>query len=150
VPVDIVECPHGSIMALQAEFNIHNYGQTAARLDLVRHTVRYWQGEESPKTLSTNPGAMISPGADFSLPLYAGDLIGDLARKYAAKELIVIDVEGDFTYVDQFGNSHTKRFGWLCQYTQVKSPFFHMEGLNDEDGWGQKPNRSDKKDAPVS
>ncbi len=137
VPDNIIECPHGDIMALQAEFDVHNYGQTAARIDLVRHTTRYWHGE-NPKTLTENPGAMISPGAKFRLRCYAGDLTGELAAKYATRSLIVIDVRGDMTYVDQFGNSHVKNFGWLCQYSQTRAPFFHMEGANDEADWGNK------------
>jgi hypothetical protein len=42
------------------------------------------------------------------------------------------------TYRDQFGNDHTKRFGWIGQFVSGDEPFFHMEGDNSEDDWGEK------------
>lgn len=139
VPDTIIECAVGGQrhVALQAEFDVTNFGHTAARLDLVRWEISAANGATANGKVTTEaPGATIAPSQSFRLRFYTGDLSEANAHRLDDGQVILLIVEGYVVYMDQFGTNHTKHFGWMCQHTHRERPFFSMYGRNDEEEWG--------------
>lgn len=126
---------------IQILFDIHNFGHTAARLDIIEKRWRIWPpSDRALDTAAEHPGAMVAPGSDFGLYVHVGELTDDEVALLKTRALI-IEVSGRLLYTDQFGNTHRKKYAWFCQLRRDASrSLFHpitMAGYNEEEGWGK-------------
>lgn len=130
---------------LQIRFDIYNYGQTAARIDYVERRVSLLGEPDAVIENTDEIGMMVAPGACTPLAIYVGGLGAEEQALYAsAEKRLLLETTGRIVYVDQFGETHRRRFGWICQCSHnADRTMIHpldTPGHNDEEGWGQKRN----------
>lgn len=130
---------------IQFVFDVHNFGNTPARLDTVTRCVETTMegaGRDKRVDNDDSPGMMIPPGGDYVLRIYLGNLTLADAQAIAAGKTLFFHMTGTMVYMDQFGHTRRKRYGWICQYGGIHSTLFHtidFPGYNDEEAWGERP-----------